>query len=105
MKPGQYLHAKVNIFFANCATLHVKTSITPHRKASIQTSKSTLPCSIVLVDVNDTGDQKVISFARLLEVVGDKTAALVESGELKCFIVKGGRTWSCATNLILSCEL
>jgi len=59
----------------------VKTSnITPYRKASIQTSKSTLPCSIVLVDINDNGDQKVISFARLLEVVGNKTAALVESG-------------------------
>ncbi|XP_065919355.1 N-alpha-acetyltransferase 80-like [Dysidea avara] len=47
------------------------------RKASIETSKSTFPCSILLVDVSDR--DKVIGFARLLEVVGDKTAALVES--------------------------
>lgn len=55
-----------------------------YRKASIQTSKSTLPCSLLLL-ANDEGvaTQKVIGFARVLEVVGDSSGALVESGEGK----------------------
>jgi len=44
-------------------------------------SKSDLPCSILLVDVTDEDDEKVIGFARLLEVVGDTKASLVESGQ------------------------
>lgn len=53
------------------------------RKASIQSSKDTLPCSLLLLardrDVT-SGAEKVVGFARLLEVVGDNSAALVECG-------------------------
>ena len=60
-----------------------------YRKASIQSSKSTLPCSLILL-ANDKGigTQKVIGFARVLEVVGDSLAALVESGEGKISLFK-----------------
>lgn len=61
----------------------VNTNTRTYRKASIQSSKSTLPYSLLLLasDNNDSGIKRVIGFARVLEVVGDSSAALVESGD------------------------
>ena len=39
-------------------------------------------------DKDGTGSQKVIGFGRMLEVVGDSSAALVESGEGKILLFK-----------------
>ena len=38
---------------------------------------------LLAINKDGTGSQKVIGFARILEVVGDSSAALVESGEGK----------------------